>query len=60
MDLKHNMIVFIFIRCKLNMEYQDKCGKNKCNIAAKYAWPLFVSNSCFDTLGVTKDSIFLM
>lgn len=47
MDLKHNMMVFICLHCKLNMAYLDKCNKNKCNCAAKYAWSLFVFNSYF-------------
>lgn len=44
MDLKKNMMVFIFLHCKPNMGNPYKCGKNKCNFAAKYAWPLFVFN----------------
>jgi len=40
MDLKCNTVVFIFLHWKLNMAYPDKCGKNKSNFAAKYAWHL--------------------
>lgn len=42
MELKHNMMVFLFFHCKLNTEYPDKYDKNKWYFVAKYAWPLFV------------------